>query len=1394
MRTSKRILAMLLAVFLLVSITPVTMTQAAAVDEAANAVVRAADPIAPLTAGPEIGLGLNGYDNGHFAFNADGSFRILQLSDVQTEEGFTRSDGTTIANSISRFTINAIQNAIKVYKPDLIVMTGDQINANRGNNSMTAANLQVVAEHYANIVLAVDPNVKFAFTMGNHDAYSNFSIDGATGAAATQKQYDAFKAAFGSNFVDYDVADLDGTGNGMIDIYAEDSLAARVFLFDTRQSCIGGSDGEDAGSTNRAIVNWYSQNATVPNVVFQHIVPNEIVLCGDNGDWITEGQTNGLMTGVANSSVGGWGSSSPLTLSESAIGEMNEVPDPYATNINRLATKQQFIAMADHQCKGVFFGHDHVNSYSGTVTVYGRSLDFYSCPGLTAEEYYNPPAVRTVTLNRSGSSVTVSSEVKNMEQLEKWSAETRVQNNEIGVYEGGVPALETVAAPAVLYKGSADNNADPINNQSFGNILQKYIYNYETLHLDTANTAVRFTLPAAATVISVMATKSTATDGTVNLSGNTISISTPTSVTLADGSKLYTAKLPEGADLTGVSNVVYKVTYAFKGNANTICATSCVEDIKIPAGYAVAEGPYYGDANATSKWESMMQQKYLFTISGENVYGTAANAGSDYWGVETYDTQYMGYSNGWQALFSSLDSGLDKNNSSISSFKTGGSESRYALAYHGYDQSDGSDRYKHLDGNHILQYSMNLNDGNHGDTVVTRAPEAIVYIDKSNAPFVNNRYDYGAVLTFSNLFMTNDFDTTGGAHYRNLRDYPTYVTGIGFSNIIDTETTASGHYALGKCNKNGFWTNHARFDGTNGVENGTTGTAAIEAELAGSTADITYNGVFAHAQSIYHVTTTHVNSNTSTANLIPNDGILSYRFTSDNASNYADNGERLSMIVGTRTQRQAYGTTVVLYVLQSVSLTFHTYNKGALRLLVQSEMRERRDGSNGSVAAFTAWRQALVEAQAVLANSRVDQAMIDSKLAALTAAADGFSCSPETGHTYDSGVYLKEPTCTEDGIISYTCSVCGHIYTERVPAAHDYVATIITAPTCTKEGLARYDCSRCDSTYEDVVPAKGHTYSEWVTVINPTTTSTGKMCRHCTDCGIVLDEMTMPILIDDQVTGITLSSAKAYMNRNETLTLTATVMPASAMNKTVLWTSSEPDVATVENGVVTAVGPGITVITAQTADCGYKAFCLIQVNVVTPKNGAQIDGGVISGLSVNLNGLDDYLTVNDATMTLAYATDVIGTGTKVFVMQGDEVVNEFTTLLFGDVNGDGWYDGTDAYFVQLVASGMVSQSALTAMQRTAADCNHDNAIDAADAAVLERAGLLLSSVDQTAPREELETNSVFLEYCGLIDQSMEPIESDQPTEDVEAQPVKQSVWGWFKALFTIVLNWLLRVF
>ena len=80
------------------------------------------------------------------------------------------------------------------------------------------------------------------------------------------------------------------------------------------------------------------------------------------------------------------------------------------------------------------------------------------------------------------------------------------------------------------------------------------------------------------------------------------------------------------------------------------------------------------------------------------------------------------------------------------------------------------------------------------------------------------------------------------------------------------------------------------------------------------------------------------------------------------------------------------------------------------------------------------------------------------------------------------------------------------------------------------------------------------------------------------------------------VESVTLDRSSATINKDATLTLTATVTPEDARNKTVTWSSSDTSVATVdENGVVTGVGVGTATITVKTVDGEKTATCTVTV-------------------------------------------------------------------------------------------------------------------------------------------------------------------------------------------------------
>lgn len=99
----------------------------------------------------------------------------------------------------------------------------------------------------------------------------------------------------------------------------------------------------------------------------------------------------------------------------------------------------------------------------------------------------------------------------------------------------------------------------------------------------------------------------------------------------------------------------------------------------------------------------------------------------------------------------------------------------------------------------------------------------------------------------------------------------------------------------------------------------------------------------------------------------------------------------------------------------------------------------------------------------------------------------------------------------------------------------------------------------------------------------------------------VLSGSTLTIV--NPCTGITLDKDTLTIARGETATLTATVEPADTTN-TIVWSSENDNIATVENGVVTAVGLGETTLTAA---CGDKtASCKVTVTKATIAGTANI--------------------------------------------------------------------------------------------------------------------------------------------------------------------------------------------
>ena len=79
------------------------------------------------------------------------------------------------------------------------------------------------------------------------------------------------------------------------------------------------------------------------------------------------------------------------------------------------------------------------------------------------------------------------------------------------------------------------------------------------------------------------------------------------------------------------------------------------------------------------------------------------------------------------------------------------------------------------------------------------------------------------------------------------------------------------------------------------------------------------------------------------------------------------------------------------------------------------------------------------------------------------------------------------------------------------------------------------------------------------------------------------------------VTSVALNKSELSLYTGQSEILTATVQPEDATNKTVTWSTSNASVATVENGVVTAVAAGTATITVTTEDGNKTATCAVTV-------------------------------------------------------------------------------------------------------------------------------------------------------------------------------------------------------
>lgn len=202
--------------------------------------------------------------------------------------------------------------------------------------------------------------------------------------------------------------------------------------------------------------------------------------------------------------------------------------------------------------------------------------------------------------------------------------------------------------------------------------------------------------------------------------------------------------------------------------------------------------------------------------------------------------------------------------------------------------------------------------------------------------------------------------------------------------------------------------------------------------------------------------------------------------------------------------------------------------------------------------------------------------------------------------------------------------------------------------------------------------------------------------------------------------------------------LTATLKPEGT-EATIRWTSSNQTAATVsQDGKVTPLSAGVTVVTAAAGD--YRASCIVTVQPkrvrVTGIRFDETTHTLMMGSTVTLQPIiaPDDATVKNLTWVSSdeQTATVSRTGIVTALSVGETTITATTVdggysaeikiivtaaAQLGDVNGDGYIDAADALLCLRASVGLIT---LTPEQEAAADVNHDGLIDAGDAILILR--------------------------------------------------------------------------
>lgn len=159
---------------------------------------------------------------------------------------------------------------------------------------------------------------------------------------------------------------------------------------------------------------------------------------------------------------------------------------------------------------------------------------------------------------------------------------------------------------------------------------------------------------------------------------------------------------------------------------------------------------------------------------------------------------------------------------------------------------------------------------------------------------------------------------------------------------------------------------------------------------------------------------------------------------------------------------------------------------------------------------------------------------------------------------------------------------------------HPVYNAVITAPRCAEFGYTTYTNPKTGYSYRDHYTAPAHTPDEWKVITPPTYETEGIRRQSCAECGEMLREETIPVMIASR--SLSLDQTSVRLPYRGSIQLTASVLPQDATQGSVNWTSSDESILHVDDGgLVTALGTGKAAVYCKTEDGFASAACEVEV-------------------------------------------------------------------------------------------------------------------------------------------------------------------------------------------------------